>query len=466
MKGSAVWWLGEVAQHWDVAALRHRYTQSLGKMLDTKTLTGTHAVPYLRNVDVQWDRINTKDLPLIDISPSEHERYTLRPGDLVVCEGGEVGRAAIWRGQIGVCGFQKALHRLRPYGPDHDSPRFLYYTLRVAVAAGAFDDGHESTIAHLTGDKLRAHRFPFPPAPEQTAIVRFLDDTDRRIRRYIRAKQKLINLLEEQKQAIIHRAVTRGLQRNIRLKPSGVKWLGEVPEHWEVRRVQGVFRERNETGRAELPILAVSIARGVTTGNEYDEDGRPKRLIEDRALYKVAHKGDITYNTMRMWQGAVGVVPLDGLVSPAYVVVEPRDSINAAFFALLFRTEACKGDTVSRSRGIVDDRNRLYWDAFKDLRVPVPPCDEQNAIVELISKQTKAVDVLVDRLRSEVALMTEYVTRLIADVVTGKLDVREEAARLPDQVKEPEPLAEAAVGADAEHAADDELDPESESAEA
>src|SRR6185312_14871191 len=132
-----------------------------------------------------------------------------------------------------------------------------------------------------------------------------------------------------------------GLDPNVRLKASGVRWLGDVPDHWEVGRVAGSFRERKQTGRPELPILVVSIARGVTVSEDVDEDGRPKRLIADRGLYKVAREGDIAYNMMRMWQGAVGVVPMDGLVSPAYVVAEPSDAVSSSYFALLFRTSAC-----------------------------------------------------------------------------------------------------------------------------
>jgi len=175
LKPSGVEWLGDVPEHWEVAALRHRYSQCLGKMLDSKRITGTHLLPYLRNTDVQWDRINVEELPMMDIPPTEYTRYTLQQGDLLVCEGGEVGRCALWTGSLVVCGFQKALHRLRPRDVGQDLPRFMYYSLRAAAKGNAFNDGHVSTIAHLTGDKLRAHRFPFPPMTEQESLVTFLD---------------------------------------------------------------------------------------------------------------------------------------------------------------------------------------------------------------------------------------------------------------------------------------------------
>ena len=207
-KDSRVEWLGEVPEHWEVAALRYRYEQCLGKMLDTQRITGEFLMPYLRNVDVQWDDINVRDLPTMDIHPDEVERYSVRPGDLLVCEGGEVGRCAVWQGEADRCGFQKALHRLRPRNANFDIPRFLYYVLRVAVGREAFADGHESTITHLTGEKLRAHRFAFPPLAEQQAIQVFLDTTCRQIEAASDAQRSTIQLLREYRTRLVADAVT------------------------------------------------------------------------------------------------------------------------------------------------------------------------------------------------------------------------------------------------------------------
>ena len=207
-KPSGVEWLGDVPAHWRVAALRHRYSQCLGKMLDSKRITGNHSLPYLRNVDVQWDQINIDDLPSMDIAPDEYDRYTLREGDLLVCEGGEVGRCALWSGELTRCGFQKALHRLRPLNADQDVPRFLHYALRAAVKGHAFNDGHLSTIAHLTGDKLRAHRFPFPPPAEQRSIVTFLDTALKQIDQAVSRVGRQIDLVQDYRTRLIADVVT------------------------------------------------------------------------------------------------------------------------------------------------------------------------------------------------------------------------------------------------------------------
>ena len=199
--------------------------------------------------------------------------------------------------------------------------------------------GCGSAFCKSLEQKTLTRTWAIPPLPEQTAIVRFLDHADRRIRRYIRAKQKLIALLEEQKQAIIHHAVTgqievRTGQPYPAYKPSGVEWLEEVPKHWEMVRNGRLFVQRNEIGFPELPILEVSLKTGVRI-RDFENSDR-KQAMSDRSMYKRAAKGDIAYNMMRMWQGAVGLAPVDGLVSPAYVVAKPLPGTEPRYYGALF----------------------------------------------------------------------------------------------------------------------------------
>ena len=227
-KDSGVEWLGEVPEHWEVAALRHRYSQCLGKMLDSKRITGSHLLPYLRNTDIQWDRINIEDLPTMDISPDEYDRYTVQQDDLLVCEGGEVGRCALWSDELTRYGFQKALHRLRPRNAGQDVARFMYYALRAAAKGHAFNDGHLSTIAHLTGDKLRTHRFPFPTFPEQAAIVEYLDNTTADITAAIDRARCQIDLVREYRTRLIADVVTGKL--DVREAAAGLPDGADEPE--------------------------------------------------------------------------------------------------------------------------------------------------------------------------------------------------------------------------------------------
>jgi type I restriction enzyme, S subunit len=207
-KASGIEWLGNVPEHWALPPLYMRYESLLGKMLDEKRNVGKNALPYLRNVDVQWDHVNVDNLPLIDIEPAEYDRFTVRSGDLLVCEGGEVGRAAIWDGRLELCAYQKALHRLRPVA-NGEVVRFLYYCFAFAAHKEVFVAGsNPNTIPHLTGEQLRLYRFPKPPEAEQHEIVKKLDQETAKIDALINEQSRSKELLMERRAALISAAVT------------------------------------------------------------------------------------------------------------------------------------------------------------------------------------------------------------------------------------------------------------------
>lgn len=209
MKDSGVEWLGEVPEHWAVCKLSFRYSVELGKMLDEKKLTKTSLVSYFRNQDVQWGAINTQGLPEMDIHPAELERYTVMDGDLMVCEGGDVGRAAIWRGESSVFGYQKALHRLRPRSQDTDTAEFFFFSLLTAKKRGVFEESDsKATIAHLPAERFRQYRFAFPPKLEQREIAQHVCVESERLDVLLTKTELSIELLKERRSALITAAVT------------------------------------------------------------------------------------------------------------------------------------------------------------------------------------------------------------------------------------------------------------------
>ncbi|WPB83106.1 restriction endonuclease subunit S [Sediminicoccus rosea] len=187
-------------------------------------------------------------------------------------------------------------------------------------------------------------------------------------------------------------------------RDSGVDWLPRVPTHWEVVRNGRLFAERNETGFPDLPILEVSLRTGVRIR---DMEGGRKQQMADRAKYKRAAQGDIAYNIMRMWQGAVGIAPCDGLISPAYVVAKPFDGVDSRFYTYLFRTSAYMREVDFASRGIVPDRNRLYWQYFKPMLSPAPPPEEQERIADYLDAYTTQVQRLIAGKRRIIAALIE-----------------------------------------------------------
>ncbi|MDE0078629.1 MAG: restriction endonuclease subunit S [Caldilineaceae bacterium] len=278
-------------------------------------------------------------------------------------------------------------------------------------------------------------KYPFPPFVEQRAIVRYLDHVDRRIQRYIEAKEKLIALLQEARQSIIQRSVTRGIDPDVPFKPSGVEGLGDVPAHWEVRRAKYLYHEVNErssTGAEEL--MSVSHKTGVTP--------RKKNVTMFRAEtnvgYKLCRPGDIVVNTMWAYMAALGVARQVGLVSPSYNVYRPiaGEEMNLDYIDPLLRTETYRTEYLVRSTGITVSRLRLYPESFLDIPLLYPPVEEQAAIAAYLEKATADIDAAIDNARRQVEFMTEYRTSLIAHVVTGKLDVRAAAEQLPQEARE------------------------------
>ena len=203
-------------------------------------------------------------------------------------------------------------------------------------------------------------------------------------------------------------------------RASGLPWVPRLPEGWQVLRNGRLFGHRVETGFPNLPILEVSLRTGVRVRDM--ENLKRKQVMSQKEKYKRAAKGDIAYNMMRMWQGAVGPAPVDGLVSPAYVVVKPYDEANSSYYSYLFRTAAYMQEVNKFSRGIVADRNRLYWESFKQMPSLVPPRPEQDQIVAYLRAQDAHIARFIKTKRDLIKLLTEQKLRIIDHAITRGLD--------------------------------------------
>ena len=423
-KESGSKWLGAVPAKWEVRNLR--------------TLISKRA---------ERDR---PDLPLLSVAREKgvfvrsmtdaDENHNVIPDDLTNYKVARAGNLVInkmkaWQGSMGIAPCDGIV-----------SPAYFVFDFRIANHAfgqrllrskpyvahfGQASDGVRVGQWDLSIPGMRQIPVLVPSDDEQTAIVRFLDHANRKIDGFIRAKRKLIGLLNEQKQAIIHRAVTLSLHPNVPLKPSGIPWLGDIPRHWEVLRAKYVFREmdeRSKTGNEEQ--LSVSHITGVTPRSQ-------KNITMFKAESYVGHKicrpGDLAVNTMWAWMAALGVSKHEGIISPAYAVYRQRkpERLLYDFADHLLRITPYKLNYLSRSTGLRPSRLRLYPDAFFRIPIIIPPKDEQQQIVDSIAVETAVLTTAIARTEREIALMQEYRTRLTADLVTGKLDVREAAAQLP-----------------------------------
>lgn len=200
-------WLGDIPTSWPMLPVTAEFQVDLGKMLDEKRQTGDFSTPYLRNSNVQWDFVDLEDLKSMDIAPEERSRYTVQPGDLLICEGGQPGRAAVWPGGTEPLGYQKAIHRARSRGRSRSG--WLLECLRSAAFLNVFAvENGQTTIGHLTNEQLRAMKFPFPEACVQDAALAELGDVRESTRVMVEGLTRSIGLLTEYKQSLITAAVT------------------------------------------------------------------------------------------------------------------------------------------------------------------------------------------------------------------------------------------------------------------
>lgn len=421
-KESGQRWLGRVPPAWNVLPLcRVAAVKSESGRPDLELLS-----VYLNRGVIRYSESSGQvHKPSLDLSKYQ----VVDPGDFVL------NNQQAWRGSIGVSRYRGIISpayvimRLSPrLHPEYAN--FMFRSPTMVAQWVVASRGVGDIQRNLYYPDLRGSLVPVPPLDEQAAIVRFLDHSNRKIDGFIRAKRKLIGLLNEQKQAIIHRAVTRGLNPAAPLKPSGIRWLGDIPEQWEQRALWTLSKLRVEKNPGNLTLLSVFLDRGVI---RYEEGGGQVHAPSlDLSNYQVVHVGDFVLNNQQAWRGSVGVSAHNGIISPAYIVLKMSPQLRPAYANYLMRSRAMVDQFVAASKGVGDIQRQVFWPFLRMVQVPVPALEEQDAIVNFLAAETKALRQAITRTEREIALMQEYRTRLTADVVTGKLDVRAAAAKLPD----------------------------------
>ena len=453
-KDSGVQWLGKVPSHWAIRRIRTIAAVISGATPSSNT--GSYWEGHIvwvtpQDLGALGSRYTTTSARRITKKGYEACGATMAPaGSVVISTRAPIGHTAIL--SSAACTNQ-GCRLLVPNGAIQ--PEHLYYSLKIARPE-LESLGQGTTFAELSRDELARFAVPVAPRCEQAAIVRFLDHADLRIRRYIRAKQKLIALLEEQKQAVIHRAVTRGLDPNVRLKPSGVEWLGDVPKHWKTERAKWLFRKMEQPVRDNDEVVTCFRDGVVTLRKNRRVRGFTESLKE--IGYQGVRRGDLVIHAMDAFAGAIGVSDSDGKGTPVYSVCSPRQSANAYYYAFCVREMARSEWILALAKGIRERSTDFRFKDFASQWVPLPPLPEQAAIVSFLDRATADLDAATTSAQRETSLIREYHTHLIADVVTGKLDVREAAAGLPDEVKEPEPFDETSSLIDGEEEPSDDLD--------
>lgn len=431
-KESGLPWLGRVPGHWEVKRLKNWVAVNVRTL--SKSTPGNYEFLYVDIGSVGTGRLSKNLNRLRFANAPSRARRLLCPGETIVSTVRTYLKAAFTIGRISdpmiaSTGFAVLTPREgtvpRCLGYVAQSEYFTNQVTRESVGM-AYPAISETKLANIP--------ITLPPPAEQAAIVRFLDWANGRLERAIRTKRKLIALLNEQKETIIHRAVTHGLDPFVPLKPSGIPWLGDIPQHWEVRRIKYLLREvdeRSTTGSE--PLLSMRMHHGLVLFAEHFS--RPPQAAT-LVGFKIVRPGQFVVNRMQAGNGVIFASTLTGLVSPDYAVFDPIGDANVGFLGELFRSRKVCAKFRAESKGLGTGTSgflRLYNDRLGAIHVALPPRAEQRNILTGVEGELSGVNTAISRLEREIELMREYRTRLVADMVTGKLDVRKAAALLPEQ---------------------------------
>ncbi|HFI5335283.1 TPA: restriction endonuclease subunit S [Serratia liquefaciens] len=436
-KDSGVEWLGEIPRHWVCTQIKYGYDVTLGKMLQkNKSSFKDELKPYLKAQNIQPTGVDLNIVDLMWFSPEEQTKLLLKPNDVLISEGGDVGRSTIWLEQLDECYIQNAINRVRAIKGNSSS--FLNYWMIYLKSADFINTlCNKATIAHYTAEKVEMSPVLLPTSNEQLLISAFLDHETAKIDNLIEKQKQLIELLKEKRQAVISHAVTKGINPDVPMKDSGVEWSGEVPEHWDIPKLLHVTRTigdglhstpeyDNETGYYFINgnnLVNGKISIGVTAKEVSKSEYNKHYVHLDEASVLLSINGTIgnvaVYNNERIILGK----------SAAYV--KCGDKLNVNYLMYCFITDEARyyfdlevtGTTIFN----------LSLNSIRQMKVCIPPLEEQKLIIDYCFAQENKYNYLIHSADTAIKLMQERRTALISAAVTGKIDVRNWVA--PDAEK-------------------------------
>ncbi|SFP37788.1 type I restriction enzyme, S subunit [Oscillibacter sp. PC13] len=404
-------WLGDLPSHWDVKKIGSLFSERKTKVSDKDypplSVAKVGVVPQLATA-VKTDAGDNRKL--------------VCAGDFVI------NSRSDRKGSCGVSELDGSVSLINIVLTPRDqwNGRYVHYLMRSQPFSEEYYRNGRGIVSDLWTTRyseMKSILLPIPPRDEQDQIVRFLDWKAATINKLINLKKKQICIYEEVKKGIIASLVIHGLNDSIPMKDSGSQWLGSIPDSWKCLRGKYLFREidqRSLTGEEEL--LTVSHITGITPRRE-----KNVTMFKSESLigYKICKPGQIAANTMWMWQGAIAVSNYDGVISPSYNTYEQiNNDYIPEYLDLLLRSKPLVDNYVVLSTGIRKSRLRLYPEQFLTILFPVPPLEDQQKIVASVSDRTAQIQDLVSVIQQEISELQEFKSRLVADVVTGKIDVR------------------------------------------
>lgn len=419
MKDSGIEWIGAIPNTWNLTKTRRLFKTN-------KEIVGEQADKYERLALTLSGVIKRSKTDTDGLQPEKFESYQILKENELVFKMIDLENVSTSRvGLSHYTGLVSPAYIVLKN--DKTDNRYAYYWFMSMYFNEVFNHlGGTGVRSSLNASDMLALPIPNISDSEQKAISDYLDLVCSHIASAISRQEAIIEKLKEYKLSVITEAVTKGLNSSAEFKDTNVEWLGRIPAHWSLYRVADLYYQTNERGNEDLPILTVSINSGISDRElDDDEQDRVFARSDDRTKYKRVIPGDLAYNMMRAWQGAFGAVRVDGMVSPAYITCRPKSGvdIDTRYIEYLFRSPMAIEEMHRHSHGVADFRLRLYWPEFKNIKLCLPPIDEQSKIADHIDKVSAAIDTEINRIQLTVNKLNDYKRSLIYEIVTGKKEV-------------------------------------------
>ena len=428
-KDSGVAWIGEVPKHWEVGKLKHCSHIVLGKMLMTSPPRGSEGSytleKYLKSKNVGWLQLFLEEDNIDEMWFNQYEKsiYKLQENDIVMNEGGDIGKVSCWRGTDFDCYIQNSINKITADYNRVDAGFLCYWLYNLSSLGYFWSIVSQISIAHLTKEKLSNSPVVLPPITEQVAIATYLDTHCAKIDNLISIQQKRIALLQELKQSVITHAVTKGLNPNVEMKQSGVEWIGDVPKHWEVMPLKftGTFGNGLTYSPKDVVDNGILVLRSSNIQNSslsFEDNVYVSKVSRDLLV----KKGDIIICSRNGSAALVG--------KSAFVDKE----LNATFGAFMMRyipnIEKKYGfylfqTAIGQYKGYFSTTtiNQLTKTTIDEIKVPLAMAEEQAVIASYLDHKCATIDTSISNAQHQIELLQEYKQSLITEVVTGKRKV-------------------------------------------
>ncbi|WP_278774868.1 restriction endonuclease subunit S [Leyella stercorea] len=408
-KDSGVEWIGEIPSHWGCIKIKHLLKERVEKSAD--------GIGEPLSMSQKFGLIPTSQM---DIVPNAATSYIgakhTHKGDMVLNK---------LKAHLGVFALSSYDGLVSPdyavyYGTGRADMEFLEYLFKTPLYVSEFikkTTGVAIGFNRLYTDDLFSISAHYPPLYEQQAIVDYLKDKTLKIEQYVSARERERELLDSLKQSEIANVVTKGLNPNVKMKDSGIPWIGEIPEHWTTRKIKFLFKERSEKGYPNEPVLCATQKYGVIPQSMYEN----RVVVVNKGLegLKLVKEGDFVIS-LRSFQGGIEYAHYQGIISAAYTVLSPSDEVNPNYIKYLFKSHPFIELLKTCVTGIREGQN-INFDLLRKSSIMLPPLSEQQAIVSYIDEKLQKIDQYMADLQREIDYLKEFKQRLISDAVTGQL---------------------------------------------